>query len=229
MVSPRALKIHEDIRAIKFLPKARYVFVMRDPRDIAHSFWLTHQKLDDWSRTKTGVPPPMPFLDFWNLWKVDGSPYWEFLDNILGWWSHAEVLPNILLLHYNNLKKDVRKEIRRIAEFVGVTLSDWELELVVAHTSIDHMRARPSIYDSRNINTASGERWKDVLTPEHHAEWNATMEAHWPPALIHWSLTGQLPATHWQVTGVPPPEVVDVEPDAEPVVPETNAGAKAEL
>jgi len=47
-----------------------------------------------------------------------GVSLWE---HVQGWWD-ARHLPNVMLLHYNNLKADLPGEVRRIATFLDIPI-----------------------------------------------------------------------------------------------------------
>lgn len=57
----------------------------------------------------------------------DGHPFWPFWENVRSWWA-ARHLPNVLFVHFANLKRDMPREMRRIAEFLDVPVDegDWE-------------------------------------------------------------------------------------------------------
>src|SRR3546814_2586287 len=51
----------------------------------------------------------------------DGFPFWPFWENIRSWWAIRD-LPNVLLLHFADLKTDMPAEIRRIAAFLDIAI-----------------------------------------------------------------------------------------------------------
>src|SRR3546814_18557673 len=88
--------------------------------------------------TPGGVGPPIEpptgnvrqyFLD----WLArDGFPFWPFWENIRSWWAIRD-LPNVLLLHFADLKTDMPAEIRRIAAFLDIAIDESRWEAIVAH------------------------------------------------------------------------------------------------
>jgi aryl sulfotransferase len=66
-------------------------------------------------------------------WEQDGPPYWSHLRTVQSWfeWRH---LPNILLLHYADMKADTPAAIARIAAYLGLDRTDEQLADVLERT-----------------------------------------------------------------------------------------------
>ena len=63
------------------------------------------------------LEPPKDIREFWRLWMTratypwesDGFPYWSHLHHARSYWDFRH-LPNLLFLHYNDLKADLPGE-----------------------------------------------------------------------------------------------------------------------
>jgi len=55
------------------------------------------------------------------------------------WWPYRNDA-NVLLLHYSNVRRDLRGYVEKIASFLGVVLTEEELVVVTERCSIDHMK-----------------------------------------------------------------------------------------
>ena len=71
------------------------------------------------------------------------------------WWNYRHD-DNVLLLHYSDLRKDFRKSVQRIADFVGVSLTADEFEEVVRKGDIKFMstikdKFKIMIYGNPNV------------------------------------------------------------------------------
>ena len=68
----------------------------------------------------------------------DGYPFWSFWENIKTWWD-ASNLPNVMLIHYSELKRDLPGEIRKIAEFINVPIDDnnFDAMLTIGYKALD--------------------------------------------------------------------------------------------
>ena len=74
------------------------------------------------------------------------------------WWNYRHD-DNVLLLHYSDLRKDLRGSVKKIAEFVGVSLTSEEFEEVVHKADIKHMstikdKFKIMIYGNPNVDFA---------------------------------------------------------------------------
>ena len=107
--------------------------------------------------------------------------FWPFWENVRTWWEFRD-LPNILFVHFANLKRDMPGQMRRIAEFLEVSVDETRWETILEYCSFDWMkrhaksvpsgapsgRRRPGIHQQR----VNG-RWAETLTPEDVAEYEA--------------------------------------------------------
>ncbi len=62
--------------------------------------------------------------------------YWGYIQK---WWKYKDD-PNVLLLHYADVRKDLKGNVAKVAEFVGVELNEEELDVVTERCGIDHMK-----------------------------------------------------------------------------------------
>ncbi|KAH7972089.1 hypothetical protein HPB52_006335 [Rhipicephalus sanguineus] len=85
------------------------------------------------------------FDDFFELFLQDLVEHGDCIDNVASWYEHLND-PNVFFLTYEDLKKDTRLCVLKIAAFVG---TEWERELqenqqllgrVLEKTSIDQMK-----------------------------------------------------------------------------------------
>lgn len=183
----RFLKTHLPVDALVFSPEARYIYVGRDGRDAAWSFHNHHSNGTDeyFQLYNSGLPEGFPVLDrgpedpheFYRQWfDGNGFPIWPFWENVRGWWA-VRGLPNVMLVHFNDLKADLEGGIRRIAAFLDIDADAETLALAVAHSGFDYMKSHAAAVAPRGgvlwkggaetfINKGSNGRWRDRLTAE---------------------------------------------------------------
>jgi len=79
-------------------------------------------------------PDPDPRSYFLTWLERDGPPFWSFWENLRTWWAIRH-LPNVMLLHYNDLKRDLPGQIRRIASFldIGIDEDATDIEWLTLH------------------------------------------------------------------------------------------------
>ena len=144
---PRGFKAHLTYAAI---PKgARYVVVMRDPKDVVVSMY---RFMDGWF-LEPGTVPIAEFARGW-LGRSDGMDYWRHL---VGWWEQRDN-PDVLLLSYEHMTTAHEANIRRLAAFCGIPLDQRLLELTLEQSSLPFMLAHKDKFDDLLFRRASEER-----------------------------------------------------------------------
>lgn len=147
----RFLKTHLPVHALRYSPRARYLYVARDGRDVAWSLHNHHLSANEiWYRVvnespgRVGPPIGYPCPDtrryFLDWLERDGFPLWPFWEHVRGWWQ-IRGLPNLMLLHFARLSADLAGEIRRIAGFLGIPIDEARFPRILAHCGFDHMKA----------------------------------------------------------------------------------------
>jgi hypothetical protein len=111
------------------------VYVARNPKDAAVSWFHHHRHLHVYKGTKE---------DFMKAFLKDEMLYSPFNEHILEFWKIRND-PNILFLFYEDMKKDLKKEVRRAINFVGKEYSDDQVEKLVQHLSFETMQKNKRI------------------------------------------------------------------------------------
>jgi aryl sulfotransferase len=167
----RFLKTHLPVENLVISPKAKYIVVARDVRDVVWSF---HHHQINFITPDADRPLAPDIRQYYNDF-LDGPaqhyPYWS---HIQGWWD-VRHLPNLLTLHYADLVADLPGAIRRIAAFLAIPIDEALFPQIVAHCGIEHMRKVAQHDPSLNkvfregsttfINQGTNGRWRDLLTP----------------------------------------------------------------
>ncbi len=182
----RFVKTHLPVDALVFSPKAKYIFIGRDGRDAAWSLFNHHNNATEeyfnaFNSPSGHVFPPLErgsgnVHEFYMGWfNRDGFPYWPMWENIRSWWAIRN-LPNVKLIHFNDMKADLAGSIQGIADFLGMKPDAATFEKIVAHCSFDYMKAHAELSAPRGgimweggattfINKGTNGRWRDTLTP----------------------------------------------------------------
>jgi len=183
----RFLKTHLPVDALVFSPKAKYLYIARDGRDVVWSLynhWSTAN--DGWYDALNNAPglvgdpiprPPADVMTFWKQWiEQDGAPFWSFWENIKTWWSIRN-LPNVMFLHFNDLKRDMEGEMRKMAKFLAIDVPADKWPDIVEHCTFDYMKVHAAdcvplggaFWEggaSTFIHKGTNGRWVDVLSEE---------------------------------------------------------------
>ena len=188
----RFMKTHLPVDALVFSPKAKYLYIGRDGRDVVWSMYnhhvnanqLWYDALND-TPGRVGPPierPPADIRQYWRDWmERDGYPFWPFWDNVRSWWAIRE-LPNVMFIHFNDLKQNMQKEMRRIAAFLDIPIDESRWETIVEYCSFDWMKKHAiksvplagAFWDAGAevfINKGVNGRWSDVLSAQESAEY----------------------------------------------------------
>jgi len=166
---PRFLKSHEpyDDRYKKV------VYIVRDPRDVAVSYYYHHLKLGMWSEQEGLGLFVRKFVDG----RLDGFGSWG--GHVRGWLENRDGDPGFLLVRYEGLKRDAVCTLRIIAQHLGVDITPNRLVHAVSWSSVENMRKLESDAVERRYPSLSRARrdiyfvrkgisggWRKHLSPE---------------------------------------------------------------
>ena len=214
LTSRRIFKSHLPYDAMPLYEGVKFIHVARDGRDSAMSFhnhlrgFLPHawQSVIEVSRAdpKFGDDPPETEEDpaeYFKSWLADdggafgdpGAGYF-YMEN--SYWA-ARHDPNLLMVHYNDLKADREGEIRRIAAFLGITLPDAVWPQVVEGAGFETMREQGAQiipfaeagWDGgakRFLYKGTNGRWQNVVAQSDLDRYAAQVKAAFNPALAAW-------------------------------------------
>lgn len=211
----RFVKTHLPLDALVFSPRAQYIYIGRDGRDVVWSLFNHHINANQgWYDSVNNPPgrvgPPLeppttddPVQYFRDWLDNDGQPFWSFWDNVRTWWT-ARDLPNVHMLHFRELKDDMEGEIRRIAEFLDIDVPDDAWPRILEHCSFEYMKANADQVAPRGgaywdeggkvfIHRGVDGRWQDVLPEEENRRYEALAVDKLGPECAHWLATGELP------------------------------------
>jgi hypothetical protein len=137
----RAFKSHLNYHDI---PKGgRYLISVRDPKDVLVSFF---HFLEGWF-FEAGSISISEFAREFYMANQGPHSYWYHLAS---WWEqrHQE---NVLLLCYEDMKRDLPGTVQAIAHFVGLELDDALQEIVVRQSSLNFMQAHIGKFDDHLV------------------------------------------------------------------------------
>ncbi len=210
----RFLKTHLPVDALVYSPKAKYLYIGRDGRDVVWSLYNHHANTNDlFYEFLNDTPgrvgpqigrPPASIRNYFVEWmEGDGSPFWSFWENIRSWWEIRH-LPNLMLLHFNELKADLPGQIRRIAAFLEIPIDESRWPAILEHCSFDYMKANATksvplggaVWDGGArtfINKGTNRRWRDTLTDDDCRRYEEAAQRALGEECAHWLATGEHP------------------------------------
>ena len=220
----RFLKSHLPFDALPQYEGVKYIHVARDGRDSAMSFFhhksnytadtiarLTElsnadPKFGDGDSYDFTPQDPAEHFAAWVDGPEDdqGDPGVGYFEIENSFWA-ARHDPNVLLVHYNDLKADREGEMRRIAGFLGIELPvDLWPEIVEAAGFTAMKSAAEQLMPQAGgvwkgggntfINKGTNRRWEEVCRPDDLARYEAKVRAEFSPSLAAWCEHGRLVA-----------------------------------
>ena len=214
----RSLKTHLPLDAVPFHDDVRYIHVARDGLDAFmswHHHSLGYQRMEildaagqsDYTIGRSYPRPSADAREFFRDW-MGLVPQAEpdvsagaFFDTERTWWA-ARGKPNMLMVHYADLKADLDGEMRRIANFLEIeTPAPLWPQLVEAATFEVMKRDGRALLPTADAAWARGhehflfqgrnERWREVLKPEDVALYRERAARELSPSLARWLASGR--------------------------------------
>jgi aryl sulfotransferase len=137
----RCMKTHLALDALPFSPDVRYICLVHNLNDVMSSHEFSEGLNDTSTKLVRSYSPVVSASDKQtcvqenDAGKVDSDnlgAYWHFVAT----WMSYKHLSNVLLVHCDHIKGNPKSEARRIAEFLGVSLSENDLDMIVHQSSI---------------------------------------------------------------------------------------------
>ena len=208
----RFVKTHLPVDALVFSPEAKYIYISRDARDIVWSLYNHHINANEkWygalNETPGLVGPPMEkpvddILLYFKEWlDQDGYPFWPFWENVRSWWEIRE-LPNVKLIHFANLKKDLEGQVKEIADFLEIPLDDSILPVILEQCSFSYMKANADesvplggmFWEGGSktfIHKGVNGRWMDMLPESESRRYEEMAQEKLGSRCANWVMTGE--------------------------------------
>lgn len=208
----RFVKTHLPVDALVYSPKAKYIYIGRDGRDVLWSMYNHHANANDAFYEAMNETPGLvgeklervtsDVRTYFNTWiQRDGYPFWSFWENVSSWWAIRH-LPNIHFMHFEAMKRDMEGEIRRLAAFLDIEIDEARWPAIVEHCSFDYMKKHAdksaplggALWEggaSTFINKGTNGRWRDVLSAEECASYEALARDKLGEECARWLMTGE--------------------------------------
>ena len=183
MPSPRCFKTHSPYNmmagGLPHTSPAKYIYIARNPKDVAVSYYYHMRMFIILKYSGT-------WDEFYQLYKSGKVYFGSWFDHVLEWWKHRDA-ENILFLKYENMKKDHRGVVKKMAEFMGYNLEEEVIDTIVEKSTFQSMRDNPATnLDKIEMPVAAVKPdaqpflrkgivgdWRNYFTPEQNAEFDA--------------------------------------------------------
>jgi hypothetical protein len=114
---------------------AKFVYVSRNPKDVATSFYFHDQSKGGYEGT---------WEEHFQLFLDGGLTFGSYFDHVLPWWEASQHDKNILFLKYEDMKNDHAGNVARIASFLDLQADSQLIDKVVALSSFKSMSSGES-------------------------------------------------------------------------------------
>ena len=217
----RFIKTHTPLDGLPYFAQARYVVVGRDPRDaflsmdnhrkntspefmklIAKNSGAGAERAD--AAPTSAAPPQAPDLraQFRDWIVAEGAGEGAFnpntssvLHHLASFWAFRD-LPNILFLHYADMKRDLAGEMTRLARYLDIDVPADVMPRLVEAAGFEQMKrnadtlapnAHKGIWreNARFFNKGEIGQWKSLLGEEELRIYRDVMD-HFDPEFVRW-------------------------------------------
>ena len=175
------VKTHLPASAVPYDPRAAYITVIRDPKEVAVSAYHFMVGM-------VGYLDIVDFDEWYRRFVYDAALLEGWAGHTASYWAMRE-RANVLVLTYSDMKADLDGCARRFAEVMGVELSEAEHAEVVRRAGFEHMKANdaqfaPPLLPLRRdrplpamVRRGVAGRSDELLSPERQRELDAWCEA----------------------------------------------------
>lgn len=143
--NPRAFKSH---RGYDDLPRGcRYLVSVRDPRDAVVSLY---RFMEGWF-FEPGSIAIEEFVARRALDRNAGPDYWRHLAS----WLRQRENPRVLLVVFEDMKQDLRGNVARIADFIGLGADEARIDVAAHLSSFEYMAAHKEPFSDPRLRKRS--------------------------------------------------------------------------
>lgn len=218
----RAIKSHLPFDSLPLYDGVKYIHVARDGRDACISMHNHQLGFTEAAKQRINAanglppdfrPPPTPAdpREFYLQWIAEAeapeaAPFQDlpFFEYEMTYWRER-TRPNLLLVHYNDLKADLPGEMRRISDFLEIATPEDKLAELAAAAGFEAMKRQGAgilpelgeFFDrghDRFLNKGVNGRWKDILGEADLARYAALARERLSEAAAAWIENGRLAA-----------------------------------
>jgi hypothetical protein len=142
--SPRYMHTHLPhhiiVKSINKEQPCKYIYIVRNPRDVAVSMY-------NHIVTRTMYQSNISWEEFLKYFMAGKVPCGSWYDHVLGWWKYRNY-PNVLFLKYEDRLTNPHSDVCQIADFIGIQLTEEEVEAVVKKSRFDQMKTNQFVNGS---------------------------------------------------------------------------------
>ena len=131
------------------------------------------------------------FAEYFDAFMADLVPYGSYFEYAKEAWEKRHH-PNVCMLFFEEMKKDMASNLRKVATFLGKSFTDEQIEKSVGFLSFKEMKERGGHEEIHNLVRKEGNQgnimrkgevgdWKNYFTDEMNKRMNEAIEKHFKP------------------------------------------------
>jgi len=129
----RVIKTHFNWELLPYSPEARYIAVVRDPKDVfVSNYFFVRDGV-------YGAAMPTPATWYRSFLSKNFVLGGSWAVNAAGYWAERH-RPNVLILSFKSMKHDLRSAVRRVAAFLEITADEAVIDEVCRLSTFDYMK-----------------------------------------------------------------------------------------
>ncbi|KAM9143846.1 LOW QUALITY PROTEIN: uncharacterized protein ACDP82_007564 [Pangshura tecta] len=137
--SPWLVKTHLPVQLIPvsfWEQDCKMIYLARNAKDVAVSYYHFYlmAKIH---------PDPGTWDEFLGKFMAGKVAYGSWYDHVKGWWEKKKAY-RILYMFYEDMKKDPKREIEKVHQFLGKDLKEEMVNKILHHTSFQEMKKNPT-------------------------------------------------------------------------------------
>ncbi|XP_045448755.1 sulfotransferase 1E1-like [Melitaea cinxia] len=146
ITAPRFIKTHLPLSMLppSLLDTAKVIYVARDPRDAAVSYYFLYKMVSKGFMRVT-------FKRFWEAFKRDLLPWSPIIEHANEGWEQRHN-KNLHFIFYEDMITDLPKVIRGVSEFLKRDLTEQQVNLLANHLRFDNMRKNKTVNNTMHTN-----------------------------------------------------------------------------
>jgi aryl sulfotransferase len=201
----RFIKTHTPFDGIPYFPSSAYLVVCRDPRDVYFSGLNHRDNMNDQELACSVFPSgPNAFHNWLTGVREPGTWDLQSLDSLVHffntYWPYRD-LENVHVYHYSDMKRDLKSTIASMASALGVPVNDPQLTEFAEAASFDSMKRNAGQFapetgrdfwkaETNFFANGTNQQWKDKLSADDLAAFDARIAELLPPDQVDWMLNG---------------------------------------
>ncbi|KAM7171976.1 sulfotransferase 6B1-like [Macrochelys suwanniensis] len=163
---------YDDIPKAVFENKVKVLVVLRNPKDAAVSYYHFYNK-------NPGLPNVSSWDEFFQKFMSGEVTWGSYFDHALSWNKHMAE-ENIMIITYEEMKENLPRGVKQIAEFLGFSLPEEKIRSIAENATFQsmsnksqetHGRFAPMLFRKGDVGD-----WKNLFTETQSQEMDAKFE-----------------------------------------------------